>query len=176
VRKHKRARKKANKPATPGDGLLSPETLSAVTKLAASVCEAEDLELVHVEFLREASGRVLRVFIEKPGGVQLDDCVHISRQLSDLLDVYFEVDIAYNLEVSSPGIERPLSKLEDFDRFRGRSIRLKTVRALNGRKNFKGELLGIDAQYINLLIDGERIAIPYPDIAKAHLVYDDGEN
>ena len=175
-KKRKGARQTATQNASAGQGMLSPEMLTSVKELAASVCEAEELELVHIEFLREAGGRVLRVFIDKPGGVQLDDCARISRQLSDLLDVYLEVDIPYNLEVSSPGIERPLGKLSDFDRFKGRVARIKTSQALNGRKNFKGQLLGVDAHNINISIDNMRVTIPYADITKAHLVNDDGEN
>ena len=86
------------------------EIIAQTKSLAQRLCEAEGMELVHVEFQREAGGRVLRLYIDQPGGVTLNDCVNISRQMGDLLDVNIENMGPYNLEVSSPGTDRPLSK------------------------------------------------------------------
>ena len=108
--------------------------LAQVSDLAEPLCREEGMELVHVEYQREAGGRILRVYIDKPGGVGLNDCVNVSRQLSDLLDVYVERDDAYRLEISSPGPDRPLGKTADYERFKGRDIRIKTARPLDGQK------------------------------------------
>jgi ribosome maturation factor RimP len=88
--------------------------VAKVWRLAEPLCLSEGLELVHVEYQREPAGRTLRIYLDKPGGVTLDDCVNISRQLSDLLDVGLETEAPYRMEVSSPGIQRPLGRLERF--------------------------------------------------------------
>ncbi len=88
--------------------------LPDIWRIAEPLCLSEGLELVHIEFQREQAGRTLRLFLDKPGGVTLDDCVNISRQLSDLLDVSLDEETPpYNLEVSSPGVPRPLGKISD---------------------------------------------------------------
>ena len=146
-----------------------------VREVTEPLCEAEGFELVHVEFQPEAGGRILRLYIDKPGGVTLDDCVNISRQVSDLLDISFEDLGSYNLEVSSPGLERPLGKQSDYDRFKGRMIKIKTSQPINGRKNFKGILSGISGGVVSVSIDGQTVVIPYKEISKARLVIH-GEN
>ncbi len=140
-----------------------------VRSLAEPLCAAEGLELVHVEFQREAHGRILRLYIDKPDGIKLDDCVGISRQMGDILDVNLEEVGPYNLEVTSPGSDRPLAKQDDFEKFKGNRIKLKTSRPLNGQKNFTGILLGITGEQVNLQIGEENIVIPYQDISKARL-------
>ncbi len=146
-----------------------------VKNLAEPLCEAEGMELVHLEFQREPRGRTMRLYIDKPGGVKLDDCVAISRQLSDLLDVSLAIDETYNLEVSSPGINRPLTKLNDFERFQGQSAKIKLTRAIAGRKNFQGVLVGTEQEKITLQVDEQPIVIDFNDIAKAQLINYNGE-
>lgn len=146
------------------------DIVDKVTPLAESLCEAEGLELVHVEFHREAVGWVLRVLIDKPEGVTLDDCAHVSRQLGDLLDVAIENLWPYNLEISSPGAERPLVKLQDFERFEGRLAKLKTRVPILKQKNFKGVLRGISGEMVHLLVEDKLIDIPFQEIVKAKLV------
>jgi len=140
-----------------------------VRSLAEPLCESEGLELVHVEFQREASGRILRLYIDKPDGIKLDDCVGVSRQMNDILDVNLEELGPYSLEVTSPGPERPLAKQEDFEKFKGNRVKIKTSRPLNGQKNFTGILMGISGEQVTLKIDDEAIVIPYQDISKARL-------
>ena len=98
------------------------------------MCDAEGLALVHVEYRREAGGRILRIYIDKAGGVQLDDCVAVSRQLGDLLDVYLDEIGLYNLEVSSPGSDRPMVRETDFERFKGCEAKIRTHHLIDGRK------------------------------------------
>lgn len=140
-----------------------------VRSWAEPLCESEGLELVHVEYQRESGGRILRLYIDKPGGVGLDDCVNVSRQMNDLLDVNLEELGPYSLEVTSPGPERPLAKQKDFDKFKGSRVKIKTNRPLNGQKNFTGILMGISGEQVKLQIDDDAIVIPYQDISKARL-------
>jgi len=144
--------------------------ISQIRNLIESLCEAEGLELVHIEYQREAGGGILRLFIDRPGGVTLDDCVGISRQADDLLDVYFENTGPYSLEVSSPGPNRPLSKALDYERFMGRQARIRTRQPIEGRKNFKGALAGISAGVVKLSVEGTIVSIPFGEIARAQLV------
>jgi len=137
--------------------------------LIESLCETEGLELVHLEYQREPGGRILRLFIDRPGGVTLDDCVCISRQSSDLLDVYFENIGPYRLEVSSPGPNRPLGKRLDFDRFKGSRVKIRTAQSVDGQKKFKGVLMGISEEIVKVSVDGKIACIPYQEIITARL-------
>lgn len=154
--------------------LIYDETAQAAAKIAAPVCRAEGLELVHVEYQREPAGRILRFYIDKIGGVTLDDCVVFSRQLGDILDVGLEVRDAYHLEVTSPGPNRPLSRASDFERFKGAAVRVRTVQPIEGQKNFSGLLLGLANGQVNLEMNHKAVAIPLTAIAKARLVDYDG--
>jgi ribosome maturation factor RimP len=149
--------------------------VNQVEALAGPLCASENLELVHIEYQREAGGRILRLYIDRPGGVALDDCVNISRQLNDLLDVYLDNIGPYNLEVTSPGPERPLSKLQDYERFKGRLAKIKTLEPINGQRNFKGVLLGLIEESVSLSLNENTIVIPLGNISKARLVEIDGE-
>lgn len=147
-----------------------------VWELAGTICEAEQMELVYVQYQREPGGRILRVYIDKPGGVGLNDCVYISRQLNDVLDIYLDYENPYNLEVSSPGTDRPLGRLQDFERFKGNMVKIKSARAIDGQKNFKGILLGVLDKNIKLQApDNKIVEIPFADIVKARLVDFSGE-
>ena len=133
------------------------------------MCEAEGIELVHLECQREAGGRILRLYIDKPGGVTLDDCVHISRQSSDMLDVYLEDTGPFNLEVSSPGQNRPLGKKRDFDRFKGNRVNIRIDPPVGGKKKINGVLLGISEDVVKISIDDQIVAVPYHEIVTARL-------
>jgi ribosome maturation factor RimP len=149
--------------------------IGRVERLAEPLCASEGLELVHVEYQREPGGRILRLYIDRTGGVSLDDCVNVSRQLNDLLDVYLEDIGPYNLEVSSPGPERPLSKLQDYERFKGCKAKIKTWQPIDDRKNFTGVILGVAAEQIQLSSNEKTVTIPFGDISKARLVDVGGE-
>ena len=132
--KEKFKKKRSDRRANPLSAESRAQMIQQVRNLAEPLCEAEGVELVHIEYQRESSGRILRVYIDKPGGIRLDDCVRISRQLNDILDVYLENDLAYNLEVSSPGSDRPLGRKEDFDRFKDHQASVKTLNRSRGGK------------------------------------------
>ena len=146
------------------------EFIAKVKALTEPLCEAHGMELVHVEYQGESRGIILRIYIDKPGGITLDDCIFINHQLSDILDVNFESSRSYSLEVSSPGSDRPLGKKLDFDKFRGRVARIKTITPINGQKNFKGILVGISEENINILLDDKMAAIPFKEVKSARLV------
>ena len=175
----KERKKNKAKPSDSEQVALSNESwqtiVAQVNSLAQRLCEAEGMELVHVEFQREAGGRILRIYIYRPAGVTLDDCVNVSRQLGDLLDVSLADVGPYNLEVSSPGTDRPLSKEIDYDRFKGNTARIKTTTPIGGQKNFKGVLSGISGGMVSLLVGDKSVAIPIAQIARARLVDYHGE-
>ena len=156
--------------------LPSAKVVALVTRIAEPLCGAEGIELVHVEHQRETAGWVLRLYIDRPGGVTLEDCMLISRQLSDELDVAIEDIGPYHLEVSSPGVDRPLGKIQDYERFRGHMARIKTADALAGKKSFKGILSGLTDGSVALLVGDKKIAIPFGEIIRARLVNYNGEN
>jgi ribosome maturation factor RimP len=144
-------------------------------RLIEPLCIAEGMELVHVEYQREPGGLCLRVYLDKPGGVTLDDCVDISRQLEAVLDVHAQDAPPYRLEVSSPGFDRPVGKLADYIRFEGQRIRIRVGKAVNGRKNFTGILSGVVDETIQLQVGKEMISLNFNDITRARLIDYNGE-
>jgi len=165
----------ADKRSGPTGSKKEKAIIKKVEALAEPLCDSEGLELVHVEYQRESVGRILRLYIDRAGGVTLDDCVNVSRQLNNLLDVYLDDLGPYNLEVTSPGPQRPLSKLQDYERFKGRKVKIKTWQPVNNQKNFTGIILGIAAEQIKLSSNENTVAIRFGDISKARLVDVDGE-
>jgi len=145
-------------------------------KLGEPLCTAEGMELVHVECRSESRGRVLRLYIDKPGGVKLDDCMNISRQIGDLLDVHTDYEIGYLLEVSSPGPDRPVSKPSDFDRFTGHPARIRTAAPINGQHNFTGILTDMHDEIVTLRMEDTSITIPLSQIQHARLIGYQGES
>ena len=144
------------------------------------VLERHDCDLVLGTFRRERSGRVLRLLIERRGsdpaegsGVDLALCASISRDVSAVLDVEDIIDDAYTLEVSSPGIERPLVQPRDFDRFCGRTAQIKTKKPFENSRRFRGTLKGYDEGKVWIKItDQQTFGIPAEIINKANLVFD----
>ena len=157
-------------------GMETNPVIGRVWQLAEPLCLGEGMELVHVAYQREPAGRILRLYIDKPGGVTLDDCANISRQLSDILDVDLDVEQSYRMEVSSPGRKRPLSKRSDFERFAGRRAKVRTARAIEGQKNFTGNIDGTSDQSIRLSTNTRTVTIMFADIVNAHLIHYNGEN
>lgn len=146
------------------------EVLRQVRTLAEGVATGQGLDLVDVQFRREAHGWVLRILIDHPDGVTLDHCQRLSEELGDHLDVEGVIDHPYHLEVSSPGLDRPLTRAQDFLRFAGRPARITTREAVGGQKHFRGKLAGLEDRMV--LLDapaGQRVAIPYDLILKARL-------
>ncbi len=143
--------------------------IADVEKLAEPLLRFEGMRLIDVEYRREPQGLVLRVFVDKQGGVTLDDCAIISNQLGDILDAKMDHDEPYHLEVSSPGLDRPLTKPKHFVYFEGRAAMIKTNRLVEGKRHFKGVLAGFSGGMVKLLVDEKTVAIPYETITKAHL-------
>jgi ribosome maturation factor RimP len=145
------------------------DIIRTVETLAQPVLEDEGLELVEVQYRRESAGWVLRLFIDRvsgasggtsdkdaaESGVTIDDCVAVSREIGNLLEVNEVIPRAYNLEVSSPGLDRPLRKPSDFKRFTDHRVIIRLKSPLEGRRKFKGRLLGLDEGLIRLLVDEE---------------------
>jgi ribosome maturation factor RimP len=145
-------------------------------KAAEPVLAAEGLELVLAQFCPEPGGPVLRLFVDRPGGMTLEDCVAASRLVSDILDVYLEDQSGYRLEVSSPGDTRPLTKKEHFERFCGSRAKVTLAQPQNGRKNFTGRIAGIENSTLTLACDGGIVELALDGIAAARLCRSKGED
>jgi len=152
--------------------LYTEKVIKIVKELAIPILEREALELVDIEFKREVRGWVLRIYIDKEGGVSLNDCTLVSQQLGDVLDVEDPIDTPYILEVSSPGLTRPLKGTKDYQRYIGRLVKIKTYKEIYGKKVFIGELSGLKEGIVNIKIDKKVYEIPYGLIASAHLEVD----
>jgi ribosome maturation factor RimP len=124
-------------------------------------------ELVSIEF--DSHRRVLRVYIDNDAGITLDDCTRVSYQLSGVLDVEDPIPGRYQLEISSPGLDRPLSKLEHFERFKGSLARLQLIHPIDGRRKFKAYLAGVEGDKVLIQEGGETLQIPFESIEKARL-------
>lgn len=121
--------------------------------LAIPIIEEYEFELVDLEYKKEGTNWYLRVYIDKPGGITLDDCQKVSELLGKELDREDPIKGNYFLEVSSPGLDRPLKKQRDFDRFKGELVEVKLYRALDGKKVIEGELVGLENNIIKLNVD-----------------------
>ncbi|MBW2505801.1 MAG: ribosome maturation factor RimP [Deltaproteobacteria bacterium] len=146
------------------------ETISKqVEAIALPVLVELGLELVEVQYRREQSGWVLRLIIDKQEGVSLDDCTAASREIGQLLDIEDFIDQAYNLEVSSPGLDRPLKSMADFQRFVGRMAKIKTDEPIGGERVFVGRIQQTSGDTIILEIGGTELRIPFEQVSKARL-------
>jgi ribosome maturation factor RimP len=144
-----------------------------IRQLSEPVVASEGMELIHVECIKMHSRWIIRLFMDKEGGITLDDCANISNQLGDIFDIRDVIMGAYTLEVSSPGLDRPISRDQDFVKYRNSRVNIKTSEKIEGTKNFHGILL----DYIEesgkklVLIDiaGKVYRIPRQDVVKANL-------
>jgi len=177
---------------------MSQRPLSELSTLIEPICKAHGIELVDVRFLQEPKGRLIRVIIDRPmeasqsaapvgSGVSIEDCEEIIRDVSAALDTYFDSDASYRLEVSTPGLNRPLIKLNDFSRFAGQTVKIHTEEPVAGRRVFTGRLEGVEGSNVRLtpMKDADHkknkpaqddasqmlITIPFEAIRKAHVVY-----
>ncbi|MGB3647226.1 MAG: ribosome maturation factor RimP [Desulfobulbales bacterium] len=140
-----------------------------VGAVALPVLEEMGLELVEVQYRREQSGWVLRLIIDKQDGISLEDCAAVSREISQLLDIEDFVDQAYNLEVSSPGLNRPLKSMADFERFTGRKAKIKTIEPIAGEHVFIGRIKKTEGETIILEIGRKEVTMPFSQVARARL-------
>ena len=152
------------------------QVIEAIWTLIEPVAETEGFELVEVEYRREAPGWVLRLFIDQPQGVTVEDCVQMSRLIGDLLDVNDIIQTSYHLEVSSPGLNRPLRKARHYRQQLGRVIELRTHRPFDNRRNFRGILQSAEEDHIRLDCEGHVYDIPLGEVEKARLRYFDSSS
>ena len=143
-------------------------TLSQITR---RVVESMGYELVGVEYLGRGSDRaILRVYIDQEAGITLEDCAEVSHQLSGVLDVEDPIPGRYSLEISSPGLNRPLVYPEHFERFRGHRVKLRLAEKVEGRRNLEGSLLGLADGLIQLEVEGRTWEVPLAAVESARLV------
>ena len=141
-------------------------------QLLIPIVEEHGLELVDVEYVKEGSNFYLRAYIDKPGGITVDDCEVVSRAFSDKLDETDFIDEAYIMEVSSPGLGRPLKKEKDYKRSMGKELEIRTYRAINREKEFYGILTAYDENSVTIACEGEEMTFQKSDIALIRLAFD----
>ena len=148
------------------------EILEKVRQIASPIAVHDGLELVDVEFGGGGGRQILRVFIDKPGGVSLEDCASFSRSVSALLDVEDPLQGSYDLEVSSPGLDRPLRTKEHFQKYAGQRVRVKTFAPIaegDSRKTFIGTLKGYENEKVIIDVDGNLFHVPHALVSKANI-------
>ena len=142
-------------------------------RVLAPVIAPSGYRLLLCEYVGGSRGRILRVYIERDDDtpVTLDDCIKVNNLVTDVLDVEDLIPTAYNLEVSSPGVDRPLKRAEHFAAVIGKIVRIRSWEPIVGRRNWKGELISIEDDIVTVEVDGEDHRIPIPAIERANLVY-----
>jgi ribosome maturation factor RimP len=143
-----------------------------VTEFVAPILDDMGLELIDIEYLSEYGRWVLRIYADKEGGITLDDCVQASKEIGVLIDVKDIIKNEYVLEVSSPGLNRPLKKEKDFFLAIGKKIKVRMSAALKGRRRFTGYLKKFQENILYLEVDAEIYMLPFRDVEKANLVYE----
>ena len=142
-------------------------------ELILPILDEKGFELVDVEYVKEGQDYFLRAYIDKPGGITIDDCVAVSREMNVLLDELDYVEGAYTFEVSSPGLGRPLKKARDFERSLGQEVEIRTYKAIDGSKEFYGILHAYDDDSVTVLSeDNEEVTFNKSDIALIRLAFD----
>ena len=149
---------------------MAGKTSTALEAICRSVVESLGYELVDLQFVKEYQKWVLRVFIDHDEGIGLDDCEKVSKALSSALDEEDPIPHNYVLEVSSPGLDRPLKNEKDFERFKGYRIKVKTFSPIEGRKTFDGYLVGLNDGKIVLNVESEEMQIPRDQVSSVRLV------
>ncbi len=143
--------------------------LPKLRELAQRAAEPLGIEVAWVEFKQAGGSGLFRVFIDREEGVGLEECERVNERLSVLLDVKDPIESSYTLEVSTPGLDRPLWTMKDYERFTGRVAKIKTREQLDGKNRFRGRLAGVEGESVLLEQSGERKSIPFPIIESARL-------
>ncbi|MCW8934356.1 MAG: ribosome maturation factor RimP [Gammaproteobacteria bacterium] len=145
--------------------------MNDIWSIIEPVVEGMGYEVVDIEYRPHPTDGLLRIYIDGPNGIVLEDCSAVSLQISSVLDVEDPIPGQFNLEVSSPGMDRPLRKIADFERFTGSTVKIKlTVPTLEGQRNFTGKLKGIESEDVVLEMDGETHYLALDSIDKARIV------
>lgn len=147
--------------------------LEKLEAIISPILENLGYQLVDCELITNTGRMILRVYIDKDGGITIGDCSSVSRSIGDVIEIEDILKKAYSLEVSSPGLDRPLRKPEDFKRFSGSTVKLKTARPVNGRSNYKGLLEGMDGNDIVIRVDGVECRVPITELSKARVEPDE---
>mgnify|MGYP000648679429 CR=1 FL=1 len=142
-----------------------------LTDMLRPAVEEVGKELLGVEFVSAGNHSILRLFIDHENGIDVDDCADVSRQVGAILDVEDPISSEYSLEVSSPGLDRPLFDLSHFQEVIGETINVRTSMPLNGRRKFKGQLVAIENDTLVVTVDGEEYELIFSNIDKANLVH-----
>ena len=141
---------------------------ATIEEIVQPIVDAKNFEIVDIEYVKEAGEYYLRVYLDKEGGISLSEVV--SRELSEILDKKDPIKDNYFLEVSSPGLDRPLKKDKDFERYKGRDVEIKLYKPMNGSKQFEGELVGLtEDNNIKVIIDGEEVDFTRKEVALIRL-------
>ena len=151
---------------------MEKEIVDRVRAIAKPILSDEGLELVDIEYRRESRGWVLRLTMDKTGGVTLDDCTRVNQEVGRNLDVEDFISTPYVLEVSSPGLNRSLKRIEDFMKYRNQIVRVKTFNPIENRRHFKGKLLDVSENWIKIGMEGRVFQIPLFNVSKANLEMD----
>ncbi|HCW0291265.1 TPA: ribosome maturation factor RimP [Pseudomonas aeruginosa] len=144
--------------------------LEQLQALLAPVVEALGYECWGVEFISQGRHSVLRVYIDRPEGILIDDCEAVSRQVSGILDVEDPISGEYTLEASSPGMDRPLFTLEQFAKHAGEQVKIRLRSPYEGRRNYQGILRGVEEQDVVVLVDDHEYLLPIDSIDKANII------
>ncbi len=147
-------------------------SLSHLWELFEPVIEGMGYELIEIEYHPNPNYGVLRLYIDKESGIEVEDCSAVSRQISAILDVEDPVPGKFNLEISSPGMDRPLRRLQDFQKFVGEVVKVKTGMPFEGQRNFKGRLNGVEDDLVIIECEDKEVRLPVTAIDKARLVPD----
>lgn len=140
-----------------------------VYELIKDAVEAEGVRLWDVRFLKEGASWYLRVFIDKPEGISIDDCTNVSRAIDPIIDEADPIDVSYYLEVCSPGIERELTRSRHYEESLGKQVRLKLYRAYDGKKEITGTLEDVTEENVTLVTEGNALTVERKNISKANL-------
>ncbi len=141
-----------------------------LTELLEAPVAAAGYELVGLEFIRAGAHSTLRIFIDHENGINVDDCAEVSHQVSAVMDVEDPITVAYNLEVSSPGLDRPLFKPAHYQQFIGQEVNLVLKMAVANRRKWKGDISAVDGEIITLIVDGQEEQFALSNISKANLI------
>jgi ribosome maturation factor RimP len=152
--------------------MVPKEIVKRVRALIDPILFQEGLELADIEYRRESKGWILRLYLDKEGGVTLDDCTRVSQEVGRNLDIEDFIQSPYTLEVSSPGLNRSLKTENDFIKNCHRLVKVKTFDPIENRRNFKGRLQGVSENKIEIESEGEIFKIPLSNVAKANLEID----
>ena len=148
---------------------MSEAVVGTIQSMVTPILQEMDLELVDIFYRREQGGWILRLIIDRENGVTLDDCTAVSREVSQLLDIEDIIEQVYNLEVSSPGLDRPLKSIGDFQRFTGRKAKVTTREPIQGNQVFIGRINKVEDELIILEVGQQELSIPFSEVARARL-------